>query len=241
MILSCLDGNTILCLCGGDWDWLCLCICGWVMGELAAVWQRYTEQGALGITVIPRLGLAWLGFSEAFCLTADEFTRYVLWLWSPDWKQSPQQDSKFFMWILLCACTRFSLWTYLGVMRHDWGRSLELVRVACGCLAGFGWGEAPESFFGGAQNQFYLFFLSTYYLHLGTCSHQACREGSDLVTSLCLVCLDFLHARVTVKAGTSWKLGYTSLSIYCCCSVSLMNWECEGRSKGNRWILGFYV
>lgn len=78
MILSCLDGNTILCLCGGDWDWLCLCICGWVMGELAAVWQRYTEQGALGITVIPRLGLAWLGFSEAFCLTADEFTRYVL-------------------------------------------------------------------------------------------------------------------------------------------------------------------
>lgn len=228
------------------WWWLGLAVSvhlwvgyGWAGGSLAEVYGaggswHYCDPKAW-------LGLAWLGFSEAFCLTADEFTRYVLWLWSPDWKQSPQQDSKFFMWILLCACTRFSLWTYLGVMRHDWGRSLELVRVACGCLAGFGWGEAPESFFGGAQNQFYLFFLSTYYLHLGTCSHQACREGSDLVTSLCLVCLDFLHARVTVKAGTSWKLGYTSLSIYCCCSVSLMNWECEGRSKGNWWSLGFYV
>lgn len=156
-------------------------------------------------------------------------------------KQNLQQHPKFFTWVLLCACTRFSLWTHLWVVCYDWGGSLGLVRVVHSCLAGFGWGEAPESFFEGAQNKFYLFFLNIYYLHLGPCSHQACREGSDLETSLCLVYLDFLHSRVTIKAGTSWKLGYTTHSIYCCCSVSLMNWECEGRSKGNRWSLGFYV
>lgn len=98
-------------------------------------------------------------------------------------------------------------------------------------------GVMLQTIFWKSSKPIYLFFLSIYCFHLGTLSQQACRQRPDLETTWCWL---FLQAGVAVETEASWKLGPTTHGIYCWCSVSLVNWECEGRNKGDRYSLSIF-
>lgn len=53
--------------------------------------------------------------------------------------------------------------------------------------------------------------------------------------------LAFSQAGVAVGAGISWKLGPTTHGINCWGSLSVVNWEWEGRNNGDQYSLSFYV
>lgn len=147
----------------------------------------------------------------------------------PSEKQNPQQPWSFSSGPSLVSRTRFPMWKChcfvchgWRVFRLHWAVRLNLIGVML-----------QTSFQKKAEKLFFEAFIA--FIWEQTLSRLAkTRFGNSLV-------LAFLQAGVTIEEGASWKLGPTTHSIYCCCSMSLVSWECEGRNKGYWYSLGFYV
>lgn len=152
-------------------------------------------------------------------------------------KQNPQQPLKFFKWTFLCFCTRFPMWKCHRYVCCSW--RVFGAALACSGLSDWSWlWWWSRQFSEKTQNQFICCFLKHLLLSFGTTLSAGLQAKIRFGNSLVLA---FLQAGVTVEAVASWNWVLTTEGVYCWCSMSLANWKCKGRNKGDQCSLGFYV